>query len=76
MTIPGIGQEPRARTAREDLHDAGERQPRKRLNYIIDPYMDWAADAAPAEPAQIYDRRSSAVLLGPPSVGQLLNIYA
>ena len=76
MTVPETGAEPRPRTATGRNPDAHRRQPRRIPVQIIDPYLAPHAEATLSEPPQIYDRRCAPVLLAPPSVGRLLNIFA
>ncbi len=73
--LPDFSPDSHTRSHRE-RHDTVTPRSRQARRYIVDPYLDPHAAARHAEPTQIYDRCCSTVLLGPPSVGRLVNIYA
>ena len=73
--LPDFSPESHTRSQRE-RHDTEAPPSRQARRYIVDPYLDPHATSRQTEPTQIYDRCCSTVLIGPPSVGQLVNVYA
>lgn len=74
--IPEPNPETRHRTRQEQQEAFQRRHPSPPRPYIIDPITLLQSVTTPAEPVQRYDRDGVSVLMTPPAVGQVVDIYA